>query len=53
MNDHDKIRQPRGLGSETLHAACFFLFIDDATREALARQGVLPARGEHTTAGAW
>lgn len=55
MNDHDKVRQPRGLGAETLRAACFFLFIDDATRAALARQGVLPARGGggHTTVGAW
>lgn len=57
MNDHDKVRQPRGLGAETLRTACFFLFIDDATRAALARQGVLPARGGggggHTTVGAW
>ena len=34
MNDHDKVRQPRGLGAETLRAACFFLFIDDATTTA-------------------
>jgi len=59
MNDYDKVRQPRGLGAETLRTACFFLFIDDATRRVLARQGILPARGarggggERTAVGAW
>lgn len=41
LNDYDKIRQPRGLGAGTLAAACFFMFIDDATRRALARHGIL------------
>ncbi|MED6159959.1 hypothetical protein PIB30_047062 [Stylosanthes scabra] len=27
FNDHDKIRQPRGLGSKTLETVCFFMFI--------------------------
>ncbi|KAJ7947298.1 Inner membrane protein oxaA [Quillaja saponaria] len=31
FNDHDKIRQPRGLGSKTLDNVCFFMFIDETT----------------------
>ncbi|KAL3643640.1 hypothetical protein CASFOL_014455 [Castilleja foliolosa] len=35
FNDHDKIRQPKGLGSKTLDHACFFMFVDDATLNRL------------------
>ncbi|GFQ01157.1 hypothetical protein PHJA_002259600 [Phtheirospermum japonicum] len=35
FNDHDKIRQPRGLGSKTLENVCFFMFVDDATLKRL------------------
>lgn len=31
FNDHDKIRQPKGLGSETPKTVCFFMFVDDVT----------------------
>ncbi|CAO2209472.1 unnamed protein product [Urochloa humidicola] len=61
LNDYDKIRQPRGLGAETLATACFFMFIDDATRRALARHGILTEQDAHgggrggaaTFVGAW
>ncbi|KAL5220419.1 hypothetical protein ABZP36_025132 [Zizania latifolia] len=56
LNDHDKIRQPRGLGSETLRTACFFMFIDDATRRVLTRHNILAGereRGGASTIGAW
>ncbi|OEL38027.1 hypothetical protein BAE44_0000953 [Dichanthelium oligosanthes] len=62
LNDYDKIRQPRGLGPETLATACFFMFIDDATHRVLARHGILTATqdarrggggGGVTTVGAW
>uniref|UniRef100_J3KXJ6 TOD1/MUCI70 glycosyltransferase-like domain-containing protein n=1 Tax=Oryza brachyantha TaxID=4533 RepID=J3KXJ6_ORYBR len=55
LNDHDKIRQPKGLGSETLRTACFFMFIDDATHRILARHNILTGqRGEPgSTVGAW
>jgi hypothetical protein len=55
FNDYDKIRQPKGLGAETLGTACFFMFIDDATHRSLARHGVVTEdeRGGVTTVGAW
>ena len=60
LNDYDKIRQPMGLGAGTLATACFFMFIDDATRRVLARHGILTAaqgarRGGvgGATVGAW
>uniref|UniRef100_A0A0E0HH65 TOD1/MUCI70 glycosyltransferase-like domain-containing protein n=1 Tax=Oryza nivara TaxID=4536 RepID=A0A0E0HH65_ORYNI len=54
FNDHDKIRQPKGLGSETLRTVCFFMFIDDATHRVLASHNILAGeRGEAGTVGAW
>uniref|UniRef100_A0A0E0JFG1 TOD1/MUCI70 glycosyltransferase-like domain-containing protein n=1 Tax=Oryza punctata TaxID=4537 RepID=A0A0E0JFG1_ORYPU len=54
LNDHDKIRQPKGLGSETLRTACFFMFIDDATHSVLASHNILAGeRGDAGTVGAW
>ncbi|WVZ72766.1 hypothetical protein U9M48_021175 [Paspalum notatum var. saurae] len=59
LNDYDKIRQPRGLGAATLATACFFMFIDDATHEVLARQGILSAQDDRrggatvVVVGAW
>ncbi|KAF2949029.1 hypothetical protein DAI22_01g077800 [Oryza sativa Japonica Group] len=52
FNDHDKIRQPKGLGSETLRTVCFFMFIDDATHRVLASHNILAGeRGEAGTIG--
>ncbi|XP_062219605.1 alkaline ceramidase TOD1-like [Phragmites australis] len=55
LNDHDKIRQPKGLGSETLSTVCFFMFIDNATHRVLSNHGIL-TEDEHVglgTVGAW
>ncbi|KAL6627211.1 hypothetical protein ACP70R_030937 [Stipagrostis hirtigluma subsp. patula] len=56
LNDHDKIRQPKGLGSETLKMACFFMFVDDPTYRILASHGIV-ADDEHgggvSKVGAW
>ncbi|MED6192340.1 hypothetical protein PIB30_009149 [Stylosanthes scabra] len=41
FNDHDKIRQPRGLGSKTLENVCFFMFIDDVTLKVLEHHGLI------------
>ncbi|GAU44800.1 hypothetical protein TSUD_382980 [Trifolium subterraneum] len=36
FNDHDKIRQPKGLGSKTLENVCFFMFVDEVTLKDMA-----------------
>nr|CAB3471781.1 unnamed protein product [Digitaria exilis] len=51
LNDYDKIRQPKGLGAETLSTACFFMFIDDATHRVLTRHGILTPQATSTIAG--
>lgn len=54
LNDHDKIRQPKGIGSETLNTACFFMFVDDHTRKVLAGHSILKDENkEASTVGAW
>jgi hypothetical protein len=57
LNDHDKIRQPKGLGSQTLKTACFFMFIDDPTHRVLTSHGILKDDGRGAPAssviGAW
>ncbi|KAM0881614.1 hypothetical protein ACQ4PT_032837 [Festuca glaucescens] len=56
LNDHDKIRQPKGLGSQTLKTVCFFMFIDDRTHRVLASHGILKDDGQGAspiTVGAW
>ncbi|XP_028556491.1 uncharacterized protein LOC110107296 isoform X1 [Dendrobium catenatum] len=41
FGDHDKIRQPKGLGFRTLEAVCFFMFIDDSTLKGLNSHKIL------------
>ena len=53
LNDHDKIRQPKGLGSQTLKTACFFMFIDDRTHRVLESHGILKDEHNVSTVGAW
>ncbi|KAF8021088.1 hypothetical protein BT93_G1498 [Corymbia citriodora subsp. variegata] len=42
FNDHDKIRQPRGLGSRTLTTVCFFMFVDSTTTRVLESHDLIP-----------
>lgn len=46
FNDHDKIRQPRGLGAKTLATACFFMFIDNKTLNELIQHHKLISPNE-------
>ncbi|GER24596.1 hypothetical protein STAS_00138 [Striga asiatica] len=53
FNDHDKIRQPRGLGSKTLDNACFFMFVDDATLNQLHYHKMISKTSKEFKIGAW
>ncbi|XP_023517976.1 uncharacterized protein LOC111781548 isoform X1 [Cucurbita pepo subsp. pepo] len=54
FNDHDKIRQPRGLGSKTLDNVCFFMFVDDTTVRGLENHKLIPTRNSYPDIiGAW
>ncbi|KAJ4733969.1 transmembrane protein (DUF616) [Rhynchospora pubera] len=54
FNDHDKVRQPRGLGHKTLHSVCFFMFIDNSTRKNLISHQIIPDNPDQTyKIGAW
>ncbi|KAG0454746.1 hypothetical protein HPP92_023696 [Vanilla planifolia] len=52
FGDHDKVRQPKGLGSKTLETVCFFLFIDDSTLKALHAHNIL-AGVDGNVLGVW
>lgn len=54
IGDHDKIRQPKGLGAKTLETVCFFIFIDDITLKGLNRHNILSDRkNKEMTIGVW
>ncbi|EYU34214.1 hypothetical protein ABFS82_03G028300 [Erythranthe guttata] len=53
FNDHDKIRQPRHLGSKTLDHVCFFMFVDDATLNRLHYQNLISKKSNSYKIGAW
>ncbi|XP_028764886.1 uncharacterized protein LOC114722933 [Neltuma alba] len=53
FNDHDKVRQPRGLGSKTLDYVCFFMFIDDITLKGLQYHGIVSSESTEYKVGAW
>ncbi|XP_057748071.1 alkaline ceramidase TOD1-like [Arachis stenosperma] len=53
FNDHDKIRQPRGLGSKTLENVCFFMFIDDVTLKVLEHHGLISRNSSEHVIGVW
>ncbi|XP_058095333.1 alkaline ceramidase TOD1 isoform X1 [Magnolia sinica] len=50
FDDHDKIRQPRGLSVKTLEIVCFFMFIDDSTIAGLNSHNI-PIKNNKI--GAW
>ncbi|MED6147475.1 hypothetical protein PIB30_044358 [Stylosanthes scabra] len=54
FNDHDKIRQPKGIGSKTMEQVCFFMFIDDVTMRGLEDHGLVSGKSrEHNKIGVW
>ncbi|KAL0321363.1 UNVERIFIED_CONTAM: hypothetical protein Sradi_5397800 [Sesamum radiatum] len=53
FNDHDKIRQPMGLGSQTLDYVCFFMFVDDVTLKTLHFHKMTSRESEEHKIGAW
>ncbi|XP_072999511.1 alkaline ceramidase TOD1 [Typha latifolia] len=54
FGDHDKIRQPKGLGAQTLEAVCFFMFIDEPTLRTLTFHNILSdGEKEVNKIGAW
>lgn len=54
FGDHDKLRQPKGLGVRTLETVCFFMFIDNTTLGSLHSHKVLDRiEGESVMIGAW
>lgn len=50
FNDHDKIRQPKGLGSQTLNTVCFFMFVDDVTLNGLHNYNLISTKSK---VGVW
>lgn len=53
FNDHDKIRQPRGIGSKTLDNVCFFMFIDEITLKGFYQHQLIPQNSQNYKIGAW
>ncbi|KAL6991445.1 Alkaline ceramidase tod1 [Sarracenia purpurea var. burkii] len=53
FGDHDKIRQPKGLGSKTLDNVCFFMFVDDSTLKGLDRHNLITRKSKEYSIGAW
>ncbi|KAJ4968545.1 hypothetical protein NE237_015246 [Protea cynaroides] len=53
FGNHDKIRQPRGLGSKTLETVCFIMFIDDITLKDLHSHNLLLNEGQEHKLGVW
>ncbi|KAK7303116.1 hypothetical protein RJT34_14017 [Clitoria ternatea] len=53
FNDHDKIRQPKGLGSKTLEHVCFFMFVDDVTIKGLEHHGLVSTKSREYKIGVW
>lgn len=54
FNDHDKIRQPKGLGKETPHSVCFYMFVDDVTLKGLQYHNLISTTSlEENSVGVW
>lgn len=52
FNDHDKIRQPVGLGFKTLETVCFYIFIDNKTLISLFHHNLISNLQNHKI-GVW
>lgn len=53
FGDHDKIRQPRGLGAKTLDAVCFFMFVDEVTLDRLDYHSLISRKAKEHKVGVW
>ena len=53
FNDHDKIRQPKGIGSKTLEDVCFFMFVDHVTLKGLEHHGMISMKSREHKIGVW
>ncbi|XP_059668984.1 alkaline ceramidase TOD1 [Cornus florida] len=53
FGDHDKIRQPKVLGSKTLDIVCFFMFVDEITLKGLAYHNLISRKSKEYKIGAW
>ncbi|KAK9055984.1 hypothetical protein SSX86_027071 [Deinandra increscens subsp. villosa] len=53
FGDHDKIRQPKGLGSKTLNHVCFYMFVDEVTIKQLRYHNILSTKTKENRIGAW
>lgn len=53
FGDHDKIRQPKGLGSKTLDHVCFYMFVDEVTLKQLYYHKLLSEKMEENKIGVW
>ncbi|MCE2055189.1 hypothetical protein HAX54_042147 [Datura stramonium] len=56
FNDHDKIRQPKGLGKETPYSVCFYMFVDDVTLKGLQYHNLISTTTtseEENSVGVW
>ncbi|XP_068666959.1 alkaline ceramidase TOD1 [Aristolochia californica] len=53
FGDHDKIRQPRGVGGRTPEIVCFFMFIDNFTLQGLNSHNILSNTTTENRLGVW
>ncbi|XP_047326233.1 probable hexosyltransferase MUCI70 [Impatiens glandulifera] len=53
FGDHDKIRQPKKLGSRTRELVCFFMFVDDITLEGLYIHKLIIKTSKEHNVGVW
>ncbi|KAI3710002.1 hypothetical protein L2E82_39775 [Cichorium intybus] len=53
FGDHDKIRQPRGIGFNTLDHVCFYMFVDEITIKQLYFHNLLSRKTKENRIGAW
>ncbi|KAJ9565774.1 hypothetical protein OSB04_001740 [Centaurea solstitialis] len=53
FGDHDKIRQPKGLGSQTLDHACFYMFVDEITLKQFRYHNLLSRKTKEMRIGVW
>ncbi|KAL3520558.1 hypothetical protein ACH5RR_018707 [Cinchona calisaya] len=53
FDDHDKIRQPRGLGAQTLESVCFFMFVDELTLKRLDNHNMVSKKAREHKIGVW